>query len=293
MPEINGLDLLKEIKKKRSIDIPFIIFTGKGREEVAMEALNNGADRYIKKGGDPTSQFRILKDAIKQETRLYKINKELETQRIYFEELFEGSPEAIVLTDKEGNVINVNKSFEELFEYKLKEIKNKNIDDIVTSEEHIEEARKIARQTLDGKTIEIESQRKKKSGKKFPALIISYPIKISQEIIGAYGIYRDKTRDFEKSKEIEMRTRELENIIGGMNDAVFIHNLDGNFLRVNQETVDRLGYSREKLLEMTPTDIDSSKFKEKVDDRIENLRKGKNSYLRNCSFNQRRKNNSS
>ena len=39
MPQKNGLEFLKEFKEK-GIQIPFILFTGKGREEVAIKALN-------------------------------------------------------------------------------------------------------------------------------------------------------------------------------------------------------------------------------------------------------------
>ena len=42
MPEIDGIQLLKTLKFQ-GIDIPLIIFTGKGNEEVAIEALNFGA----------------------------------------------------------------------------------------------------------------------------------------------------------------------------------------------------------------------------------------------------------
>ncbi|MFP4052049.1 MAG: PAS domain S-box protein, partial [Thermoplasmata archaeon] len=67
MPDIDGLEFLEELKEERECEIPFIMFTGKGREEVAMETLNLGADRYLEKGGDPTSQYEVLADAIKQE----------------------------------------------------------------------------------------------------------------------------------------------------------------------------------------------------------------------------------
>ncbi len=64
MPGMDGLDLLKVLREERDIDIPFIIFTGKGREEVAMEALNLGADRYLQKGGDPRAQYSVLANAM-------------------------------------------------------------------------------------------------------------------------------------------------------------------------------------------------------------------------------------
>ena len=52
MPQKNGLDFLKELREQKN-DIAFILFTGKGREDVAVKALNLGADSYINKNGSP------------------------------------------------------------------------------------------------------------------------------------------------------------------------------------------------------------------------------------------------
>jgi PAS domain S-box-containing protein len=64
MPEMDGIAFLKNIKALGN-KTPFIIFTGRGREEVVIEALNNGADFYIQKGGEPKSQFAELSHKIK------------------------------------------------------------------------------------------------------------------------------------------------------------------------------------------------------------------------------------
>jgi DNA-binding response OmpR family regulator len=49
MPVMDGIQFLKKLRSANN-DIPFIIFTGKGREEIVIEALNNGADYYVQKG---------------------------------------------------------------------------------------------------------------------------------------------------------------------------------------------------------------------------------------------------
>jgi PAS domain S-box-containing protein len=59
MPQMDGIAFLKIVRKVHG-DIPFILFTGKGREEVVIEAINNGADFYLQKGGDPEAQFAEL-----------------------------------------------------------------------------------------------------------------------------------------------------------------------------------------------------------------------------------------
>ena len=68
MPDMNGIELLKCVRDENPL-IPFIIFTGKGREEVVIEALNNGADFYLQKGGDPKPLFTELANAIRHLVR--------------------------------------------------------------------------------------------------------------------------------------------------------------------------------------------------------------------------------
>jgi PAS domain S-box-containing protein len=59
MPEMDGLAFLRALRGSGN-DIPFILFTGKGREEVVIQALNEGADSYLQKGGLPRPQFAEL-----------------------------------------------------------------------------------------------------------------------------------------------------------------------------------------------------------------------------------------
>lgn len=59
MPGMNGIEFLRMVRSHFP-DLPFIIFTGRGREEVVIEALNQGASYYLQKGGKPKAQFAEL-----------------------------------------------------------------------------------------------------------------------------------------------------------------------------------------------------------------------------------------
>jgi len=63
MPGMDGIAFLKALKAQGNTT-PVIIFTGRGREEVVIEALNNGADFYLQKGGAPNAQFTELSKKI-------------------------------------------------------------------------------------------------------------------------------------------------------------------------------------------------------------------------------------
>ncbi len=64
MPQEDGLSFLRSLRSAGN-SVPFILFTGKGREEVVIRALNLGADSYLQKGGDAGSQYAELKHLIR------------------------------------------------------------------------------------------------------------------------------------------------------------------------------------------------------------------------------------
>jgi PAS domain S-box-containing protein len=76
MPNMDGIGLLIWLKEKKS-NTPFIIYTGKGREEVVIEALNKGADFYIQKSGDPRSEFTELASKIR-----YAVNRRVSEREL-------------------------------------------------------------------------------------------------------------------------------------------------------------------------------------------------------------------
>jgi signal transduction histidine kinase len=90
MPGMDGISFLKRIRESGN-KTPFIIFTGRGREEVVIEALNNGADFYIQKGGEPLSQFAELSNKIhyavsrKQSEAALEVSEVLEKEMEFHE----------------------------------------------------------------------------------------------------------------------------------------------------------------------------------------------------------------
>ncbi|MGD0072686.1 MAG: response regulator [Candidatus Bathyarchaeia archaeon] len=80
MPEKNGLRFLEELKKIAKSP-PFILFTGKGREEVADKALTLGAFRYLNKYGDTETVYTELTAYIQQATRQREGTKPCQTKR--------------------------------------------------------------------------------------------------------------------------------------------------------------------------------------------------------------------
>ncbi len=148
MPETTGLEFLKKVRNEVGSDIPFVIFTGKGREEVAMKALNLGADRYLQKGGDPKSQYGILGETIVQEIENRQMQKALERSREKTEILLDYYPAMIFFINKNNEFFRVNQTLADSLDMNKEEIEGKLLDDIFT-EDIAEEMKENNRQVLE------------------------------------------------------------------------------------------------------------------------------------------------
>ncbi|KYC45335.1 MAG: putative diguanylate cyclase [Candidatus Methanofastidiosum methylothiophilum] len=71
-------------------------------------------------------------------------------------------------------------------------------------------------------------------------------------------------------KENEEKFRTLFN---NASDAIFIHELDGNFIETNQIASDLLGYEKSELLNMAPSDIHPPEYLEMLNEMFEELKK--------------------
>ena len=71
-------------------------------------------------------------------------------------------------------------------------------------------------------------------------------------------------------KESELKFRTLFN---NASDAIFIHELDGNFIETNQIASDLLGYEKSELLNMAPKDIHPPEYVEMLNEMFEELKK--------------------
>lgn len=122
MPGMDGIDFLRQVRETLG-DIPFILFTGRGREEVMIEAINNGADFYLQKGGDPTAQFAELTHKLRQAIRWRHAEEEKSITEKKFSEVFFKSPilSSIVSLD-DGIYRDVNTAFLENSGYAREEV---------------------------------------------------------------------------------------------------------------------------------------------------------------------------
>jgi PAS domain S-box-containing protein len=115
MPRMDGITFLKKVRETCG-DIPFILFTGKGREDVVIEAINNGADSYLQKGGDPTAQFAELAHTIKKAVERKRSQAALAESERRYRNLYQYALVGLFETRlKDATVVACNQRYCDLF----------------------------------------------------------------------------------------------------------------------------------------------------------------------------------
>ncbi len=113
MPDMNGITFLKQLKASGDTT-PFIIFTGRSREEVVIAALNEGADFYLQKGGEPKAQFTELAHKINSAVNRLRTEKLARNTEKRLYDIINFLPDATFAIDNEGNVIAWNRAIEDM-----------------------------------------------------------------------------------------------------------------------------------------------------------------------------------
>lgn len=149
-----------------------------------------------------------------------RVKAQSDEQKKYLETLFRNSSDGIVLFDKEHRIVDINNSFEEIFGYKIAEIKGMNVDDVVSKGNTKKEAEQITEEVMKGSEVSTEGIRYSQQGEKKHLKIKGILVKIDGNPRGGFGIYTDITRQ----KESEAVLRHLsyhDKLTGLYNRAYF------------------------------------------------------------------------
>ncbi len=120
-------------------------------------------------------------------------------QKAYFQQLFEGSSQAIVALNTKQKVVSLNKGFERLFGYEAEEMKGCSLADFIIPSDYENEFITMEKAVQSGEMTKKETVRRTRDGRLVPVAILSFSVKIKESLEGYFYIYEDITerKEFE------------------------------------------------------------------------------------------------
>lgn len=115
MPGRDGIDFLETVRDQYG-EIPFILFTGKGSEEIASEAISAGVTDYLQKEGGGMDQYEILANRIRNNVERTRAQREREYMRERMELALDHTGSLIFEIDLDADTVTRHGELEEFFD---------------------------------------------------------------------------------------------------------------------------------------------------------------------------------
>ncbi|MFB6219074.1 MAG: PAS domain S-box protein [Halobacteriaceae archaeon] len=245
MPEMDGLEFLERVRE-RDPDRPFILFTGKGSEEIAAEAVSAGVTDYLQKEAG-TEQYALLANRIENVVAQSRYERALEASERRYRQLVEQSPDAIVVYQE--TVVYANEAAADLlgadaapelygrepaaFDHSDGGVLDATVREAAAADDPLDwrEGRVVG---LDGDTRHVETTGSAVTYEGAPAVQV---------------VLHDVTERRRREAELERAKERFRTIFEASNDAMLIVDPDTETIRAaNPQATDLLGYSREELV---------------------------------------------
>ena len=282
LPHKDGLQFLKELRSQKN-DVAFMLFTGKGREEVAITALNLGADGYYNKHGSTETVFGELVHGIKMVTDERRTKHALEEREKHYRALMDQAADYILVleypTDGPPIIRDANTAALNVHGYSMDELFGKPITyvDGYFDEQKIN---KIACDVKQGKSVTFETFHKRKDGSLFNVEVHIKAINFGSEI-WAIAIERDISERKLIQEALRISEERYRALFEQAADYILLMEIPTGKLPIirdaNSAALRVLGYTKDELIGKPISFIDDSADMPKTESLIQNL-KQKNKY---------------
>ncbi|WP_081927477.1 hybrid sensor histidine kinase/response regulator [Halobellus rufus] len=237
MPEIDGLELLERVRALDR-DVPFILFTGRGSEEIASKAISAGVTDYLQKETG-TEQYTVLANRIENAVEQTRSQRALTESEKRLSRFIEQSPLGTIEYDETFTIVRVNESATEITGYSADELVGGTWLPIVPEEErrHVAE---IERQLLAdrGGYQSVNDIVTKDGERRLCAWHNRVVTDDDGDIITIFSQFEDITEEQRQREELEQTNILRSTLFETLPVGVLAEDADRNVLRVNERLLE-------------------------------------------------------
>ncbi|MFC6951920.1 PAS domain S-box protein [Halorubellus litoreus] len=257
MPGANGLEFLQSVRE-HDPDIPFILYTGKGSEEVASAAISAGVTDYLQKETG-TDQYALLANRLTNAIQHQRATVARRRQLAAIERAREG----ISILDTDGEFVYVNDAYADLYGYAPTEMLGEHWSLIYVDDE-IPFAEDVILPTVDRDGYwEGETTGLRADGSTFPEDHVVSATEHGELVCTIRDATTTRTPDVAERDDVDHRYSKT--ILDTFDDPVYALDADGHFTYVNAAFADLVGYDPDHLLDSDATLVTDTRTLDAVD----------------------------
>jgi PAS domain S-box-containing protein len=213
MPGQNGIEFLEAVRASDP-DLPFILYTGKGSEEVASDAISAGVTDYLQKEHG-TDHYAVLANRVSNAVASDRAERRAERTRAQLAAIVENTTDAILIIDEESTITFANSAVETLLGYDADSLEGEPIGTLMADRYRGDHLAAVARyletgeRTINWQSSEFECQHR--DGREIPVSVSFSEFDQDGEtrFIGVVRDISDRIRMETELREREERFRQL------------------------------------------------------------------------------------
>ncbi|MEF8826218.1 MAG: PAS domain S-box protein [Halapricum sp.] len=237
MPGPNGIEFLRAVREDYP-DLPFILFTGKGSETVASDAISAGVTDYLQKESG-TEQYEILANRIRNAVERTRAQRGRQRHL----NAIETAQEGISILDKDAEFVYANEAYADLYGYRPEDMIGEKWD-LTYRDEDISRVREQILPVVESDGYwHGEMTGLRADGSTF---VGDHTLSRTDE-----GEFVCTVRDISEHKEREQELREerefIDQALNALEDVFYVVRSDGKLRRWNERLSEITGYTDDEI----------------------------------------------
>ena len=254
MPSLDGLELLASVRE-RYPDLPFVLLTGKSREETAVEAISAGVTEYVRKQSG-VDQYTRLAHRVSNVVRQYRAEQSVQATQRQYTRLIRESTDVVTILDSDGQFTYLSPAAEQRLGYPPEELLGRPLLEFVHPADRDAATHQFA--TLrdePGRVVSVEVRFEQPDGSWRWVEARGRNLLDDPDIEGLVMHVRDITDRREREQQLRESEQRFRSLFEEAFDAMVLTDDEGACVEVNPAASELFGRSRERLLDWPLVDL--------------------------------------
>jgi PAS domain S-box-containing protein len=257
MPGLNGIELPGAVREDHP-DLPFILFTGKGSESIASDAISAGVTDYLQKEGG-TGQYALLAHRITNAVAQYRSQREVRTSRERLSLFLERSPLGAIEWNEDFEVVRANDTAVSILGGDADDLAGRSWRTFVPESGRDDAAGTLSELLAESVAVDTERETLTSSGERIVCEWHHRVVRDGDGVVTIFSKFQDVTECVEHRRQLARERVFTEQALDTLNDLFYVVDAEGRLTRWNERVATVTGagdadLTGERVLEFFPED---------------------------------------